>query len=200
MTFVSSIADDAAEGPVRAMYDADRTAAGAIPNYTRAFSARPDVYAAWKALNGAVKANMDPRRYELATLAAARRLRSSYCMLAHASVLLDRGLMSADALGEVAADHREADLSPVEVAVMDLADKVAADATSVTQADVDRLRELGLSDAEVFDVVAAAAMRCFFSKTLDALGVQADARFAEHLGPGLAAALTVGRPIADPEA
>jgi len=32
---------------------------------------------------------MDMRRYELATLAAARRLGSSYCMLGHGKVLAD---------------------------------------------------------------------------------------------------------------
>jgi len=36
---------------------------------------------AWHQLNGAIKESMDLRCYELATLAAARRLRSSYCML-----------------------------------------------------------------------------------------------------------------------
>jgi alkylhydroperoxidase family enzyme len=62
---------------------------------------------------------------------------------------------------------------------MDLADKVAADAPSVTQADVDRLRELGLPDAEVFDVVAAAAIRCFFTKVVDGLGFQPDAAYED---------------------
>ena len=41
-------------------------------NYERAFEKRPDVLAAWVQLNTAIKANMDLRRYELATLAAAR--------------------------------------------------------------------------------------------------------------------------------
>ena len=40
-------------------------------NYERAFAERPEVYAAWQQLNAAIKANMDLRRYELATLAAA---------------------------------------------------------------------------------------------------------------------------------
>ena len=53
-------------------------------NYERAFEARPDVYTAWGELLAAIKTNMDLRRYELATLAAARRLRSSYCSLATA--------------------------------------------------------------------------------------------------------------------
>jgi hypothetical protein len=46
------------------------------------------------------------------------------------------------------------------------------------------------------DVVLAAAARCFFSKTLDALGVRADASYSE-LAPDLREALVVGRPIAD---
>jgi alkylhydroperoxidase family enzyme len=79
---------------------------------------------------------------------------------------------------------------------MDLADKVAMDATTVTQTDVDGLRAHGLSDAEIFDVIAAAAARCFFSKMLDGLGAQADARYAELDAP-LRETLTVGRPIAD---
>jgi alkylhydroperoxidase family enzyme len=103
--------------------------------------------------------------------------------------------MQQDAVRDIVVDHREAGLDPVDVAVMDLADKVADDATSVTEADIDRLRGLGLSDPEIFDVVAAAAARCFFSKMLDGLGVEADARYAE-LEPDLRSALTVGRPIA----
>jgi alkylhydroperoxidase family enzyme len=79
---------------------------------------------------------------------------------------------------------------------MDLADKVAQDATAVTQADVDALRAHGLSDAEIFDVIAAAAARCFFSKVLDAVGAQPDAIYAELDAP-LRETLTVGRPIAD---
>ena len=46
------------------------------------------------------------------------------------------------------------------------------------------------------DVVLAASARCFFSKTLDALGVRADAKYAA-LDPALREQLVVGRPIAD---
>jgi uncharacterized peroxidase-related enzyme len=162
-----------------------------LPNFTRAFSHRPDVYAAWRQLNGAVKATMDLRRYELATLAAARRLRSSYCALAHGSVLLDQ-FLGPEAVRAIVADHHAAGLDAVDVAVMDLADKVADDATAVTQADVDELRALGLTDADVLDVVLAAAVRCFFSKVLDAVGAEPDAKYAE-LDPDVREALTVGR-------
>lgn len=56
---------------------------------------------------------------------------------------------------------------------------------------------LRLTDADILDIVLAATARCFFSKTLDALGAQPDARYAE-LAPPIRDALTVGRPIAEP--
>jgi uncharacterized peroxidase-related enzyme len=194
MTFIETVPESEAAGDVAQMYENDRALYGRVPNFTRAFSHRPGVYAAWRALNGEIKAGMDQRRYELATIAAARRLRSTYCVMAHGLVLLDN-FLAPDELTAIVADHHTAGLDAVDVAVMDLADKVADDATSVTEADIDALRAHGLSDTEIFDVVAAAAARCFFSKAVDGVGAQADAAYAELDAP-LRETLTVGRPIA----
>lgn len=161
-------------------------------NYERAFAERPEVLSAWGELNGAIKAGMDLRRYELATLAAARRLRSSYCCLAHGSVLMER---FDEPVREIALGHA-AGLDEVDVAVMALAERVVDDATSIDDSDLQPLRELGLSETEIMDVVLAAAARCFFSKTLDALDVRPDASYRE-LEPQLRDALVVGRAIAD---
>jgi len=193
MAYIETVPADSASAALAQLYDADRASFGHLPNFTRAFSLRPEVYAAWRQLNGTIKAGMDLRRYELVTLAAARRLRSSYCMLAHGSVLVDR-FMDPATVRAVVADHHAAGLEPVDVAVMDLAEKIAGDATSVTQEDIDRLRALGLTDTDIVDVVAAAAARCFFSKALDALGAEPDPEYGA-LEPGLRDALTVGRPI-----
>lgn len=157
-------------------------------NMERAFALRPEAYAVWRQLVTVVKATSDERRYELATLAAARRLRSSYCSLAHGKVLAEQfyDFESVPALPE--------GLDDADRAIMAFAEQVVADATAITAADVDELRAHGLSDGEIFDVVLAATIRCFFSKTLDALGVQPDAEYAE-LDPVFRDALTVGRPI-----
>ena len=144
-------------------------------------------------LNTAIKAGMDLRRYELATLAAARRLRSSYCCLAHGTVLLEQ---FDEPVLDIVVDHRTAGLDEVDVAVMDLAERVVDDAASIGDADLQPLRDLGLSETEIMDVVLAAAARCFFSKTLDGVGVRPDAKYHE-LEPRLREALVVGRPIAD---
>jgi len=163
-------------------------------NYVRTFASveRTDVLEAWGKLLDSINSRMDVRRYELVTLAAARRLRSSYCALAHGKVLLELG----EPVGEIARDRRSAGLDEVDVAVMDFAEKVVDDAASISEADRQKLRELGLSDAEIMDVSLAAAARCFFSKTLDAIGVLPDASFQE-LEPELREVLVVGRPIAE---
>ena len=196
MPYIDTVEEGQASGAVAEMYETDRQVFGHLPNLTKAFSLRPDVYAAWRQLNGSVRSNMELRRYELATLAAARRLRSSYCALAHGSVILNNHLLSPEGVRAVVEGGDSPELDAVDAAVIDLADKVAVDATTVTEADVDRLRSLGLTDAEILDVVLAAAMRCFFSKVLDALGAEPDARFAQ-LDPEVRDALTVGRPIAE---
>jgi alkylhydroperoxidase family enzyme len=162
-------------------------------NYERAFEPRPEVYAAWVQLNTAIKAGMDLRRYELATLAAARKLRSSYCSLAHGSVLAER---FGEPVVQIAADRSAAGLSEADIAVMDLAERVADDASSIGEADLQRLRDLGLAQEDIMDVVLAAAARCFFSKTLDGLGVLPDSSYSE-LDPAMREALVVGRPIAE---
>ena len=162
-------------------------------NFERAFEPRPEVYAAWQSLNGAIKAGMDLRRYELATLAAAHRLRSSYCCLAHGSILVEQ---FGEPVERIVLDRQNAGLDETDLAVMRLAERVVDDASSITDADLQPLRNLGLADADIMDVILAAAARCFFSKTLDALGVQPDARYRE-LGPELREALVVGRAIAE---
>jgi len=195
MTYIETVPEAEATGAVAEMYATDREQFGRLRNLTQALSAAPDIAAAWMQLNGAIKARMDLRRYELVTIAAARRLRSTYCAHAHGSILVEQ-FMEAEALRAVMADHHDAGLDAVDVAIMDYAEKIVDDAGGVTELDIERLRELGLSDGEILDVASAAAARCFFSKLLDALGVQGDASYQE-LGPELSAALTVGRPLAE---
>lgn len=162
-------------------------------NYERAFSEHADVYAAWVQLSTAIKSHMDLRRYELATLAAAQRLRSSYCSLAHGTVLMEK---FDEPVEQIARDRATAGLSDIDLAVMALAEKVVDDASAIGDADKQPLRDLGLTDEEIMDVVLAAAARCFFSKTLDAVGARPDASYGE-LPESLREVLVVGKPIAD---
>ena len=172
MAFVHTVPVDRASGDVHAMYARIEAAVGYVPNYAKLFSHRPQVMATWAAFLASIRGNMDPRRYELVTLAAARALQCSYCMLAHGAVLR-RDFYSAEQLIEITRDSAASDL---------------------TRADVQGLLDRGFSDAEIFDITAAASARCFFSKLLDALGAEADGAY-DFLEDPLKQLLTPGRPM-----
>jgi uncharacterized peroxidase-related enzyme len=165
---------------------------GYVTNYVKVFSHRPRVYRAWEQLNAAIKAEMDPVRYEVSTIGAARALHSSYCALAHGAVLARQ--LDEPTVVSIATD---ADDDPVRNAVADLGRRVAEAPSDITEADLTRLRELGFDDADILDVILAAAARCFFSSVLEAAGAEPDAVYAK-LSPPLREALTVGRPIESP--
>jgi uncharacterized peroxidase-related enzyme len=138
---------------------------------------------------------MDRRRFEIATIAAARALRSTYCTAAHSKFLRD--ICSDErSLDLIAADPSGATLDDQDRAVYEFAGKVAADASSVTQSDIDDLRTVGLSDPEIADVVFAAAARSFFTRVLDGLGAQLDSETAATFSPDLLDTMIVGRPPA----
>ena len=193
MTFIRTISPADAEGSVREMYEQAQSRFGYVPNWTQAFSLRPAVLDGWATLLRSVQSHLPMRSYELATLAAARALRSSYCALAHGSVLASK-VFDAPTVTAIATDAPATPLEPGERALMAFAEKVARAADQITAADVEALRSHGYRDEEIFDVAAAAAARCFFSKLLDAVGAQADSTFKE-LDPALRSALIVGRPI-----
>ena len=193
MPFTRSADPDQEPGQLADLFAADRRFWGYLPNSATTFGVRPAVYAAWRQLNGAIKAGMPARRYELATLAAAVELRSSYCSLAHGKVLAEDHL-SEDQVVAIAAGGVDR-LSAEDAAIVTLARHVVRNAPGVTARDLESLRIAGLGDDEIFDVILATAARCFFSTALDATGTQPDAAF-NGLPDRVRDALTVGRPRA----
>jgi alkylhydroperoxidase family enzyme len=108
-------------------------------------------------------------------------------------VLVEEYMSEEEVIGLVY-DPDSALIAPVDRAVVALARKIVGGAEDISDADIARLRDCGLNDEEIFDVIVTVAARCFFSKTLDATGTTPDAEF-EKLPPPLRDALTVGRPI-----
>jgi uncharacterized peroxidase-related enzyme len=193
MSFLRTVSEGEATGDVAVNYQKDIERVGYLPNYSRTFSLHPAAYQAWRGLIASIAKPMDPRRYEIATVGAARRLRSSYCSLAHGEILAEEH-MEPSVVARIAEDPDHPPLDETEAQVFRFATKVADDATSVTEEDIAALRSVGLSDRDILDVALASAARCFFSKVLDATGTLADSVFNE-MDPELRDALTVGRPI-----
>ncbi|WEO78492.1 carboxymuconolactone decarboxylase family protein [Cryobacterium sp. SO2] len=172
MAIISTPTAAEATGATARFYAEDLDDQGYVASHTRAMSLNPEAYAAWEALIHAIAGPMDKRRYELVTLAAALGTRSRHCRLAHGRKSL-RYFSEAE-LVRIALDFHDAGLSEVEIAMMDFAQKVGADASAMTDADSLRLRALGLSDREIVDVALAAAARNYFSRAVQALAVDVD--------------------------
>lgn len=192
MIFIDTIPPDSAEGEVAAMYLRQQAAWGYVPNYAKAFCHRPEVMARWGQLLAEIKRPMDKRRFELATFAAAYQLGNSACALAHGKAL--REFFDDEQICAIAECRDEGILTDAEQAMLRFVRQIASDASRVTPDQVATLKEYGYSNGEIFDIAATVAGRAFFTKILDALGVEPDSSFLA-IDESLRVGLTVGRPI-----
>jgi hypothetical protein len=76
-SFFRTIPVEEATGKVKELYDDDLKRHGRVRGATQMLSLRPEVSAAWRALDGALQSTLEPRHYELAPLAAAVGVRCS---------------------------------------------------------------------------------------------------------------------------
>ena len=194
MAFVSTVPASEAQDAVRDMYARQPKALGYVPGYAKIFSLRPELMRLWADLQRGIRRHIAPREFELATLAAAKALRSTNCSLAHGAFLLEyfsqKEVMTILAGNGVCAGV----ISRKDEALMNFSQLVALDASASTQADIDELREVGFGDEEIFDIAATAAARAFFTKLLDGLGSDADHAYPQFQN-GLRDHLIVGRGI-----
>lgn len=192
MAFIDTIPAAEAQGELRAMYLRQQSAWGYVPNYAKVFCHRPEVMARWGQLLAEIKRPMDKRRFELVTFAVAHELRHSACALQHGRVLKE--FVSEAQVLAIAEGRLDGVLSEGEAAMLGFARQIARDAPRVSAAHVASLEQHGYSAAEIFDIAAAAAGRAFFTKLLDALGVQPDSPFLA-CEEAFRRALTLGRAI-----
>jgi uncharacterized peroxidase-related enzyme len=170
MSIIETTDPAEASGTVAEIYSKDLNDLGYVAEYTRVMSVNPEAYLAWEQLMKAIVAQLGMRRYELVTLAAAKGVRSSHCRLAHGRKTLK--VMDEAELEPIAGDYHEAGLSEAEVAMMEYAERISGDSASMTDADTERLRQLGFTDREIVDITLAAAARNYFSRAIQALGVE----------------------------
>lgn len=165
---------DEVEGHAGDMYASDLAADGFVFGHTRAMAINPEAHAAFEALVRAVVPSIGVRVFELATLGAARGIRSPHCLLAHGRKTLRAGVMEPDQLARLARDYRDADLDDADIAVMEYAERLSTDAAAMTDRDTQALRDAGFTDRQIVDITLAAAVRNYFSRTLLALAVPID--------------------------
>ncbi|NIB42385.1 peroxidase [Pseudomaricurvus alkylphenolicus] len=193
MSFIETLGNQQAAEEVKAMYRQLQGQRDYLPNYAKVYCYRPRLMQAWAELQSCIQETIEHRRFELVTLAAALALKNSYCSLAHGDLLRRKYYSDAELQAIVSGDDSNP-LNDADQAMMVFATKLVADSSAIEQSDIDELRRLGFSDAEIFDIAASASARCFFAKLSDALGVMPDAAF-DSMPESLRELLLVGRAI-----
>lgn len=172
MSIIETVPGAAATGELAHIYADDTRTMGYVPSHTKALATNPEAYTAWRAMQSAIAGSLGLRRYELVTLATARTLGSSACLLAHGRKAL--AVMPEADLLRLLRGPGYAGVSPAEQAMMAYAATLSGNSAAMDDGDARSLRDAGFSDREIVDVTLAAAARNFFSRALQALAVDVD--------------------------
>jgi alkylhydroperoxidase family enzyme len=122
--------------------------------------------------------------------AAAAAVGDSYCSMAWGKKLAEAA--SPEVAAAVIKGGSEG-LSDDEKALADWARLVARDPNTITDDDVQCLREAGFQDGQIFAITAFVALRLAFATVNDALGTAPDQELDESLADEVRSAVSFGR-------
>ena len=134
--------------------------AGFIPNVFLAFARRPAEWRAFFAYHDALllkeTGSLSKGDREMIIVATSAVNQCLYCVVAHGAILriYEKKPLVAD---QVAVNHRKADISPRQRAMLDFALKVCTASHTVEEADFEVLRAHGFSDDDIWDIGAITA-------------------------------------------
>ncbi|MBV8037115.1 MAG: hypothetical protein JOY88_18895 [Pelomonas sp.] len=162
-------------------------------NLTKAWAWRPDVFDGFAALRSELtsQSTLSKRELTLLVCATASELGDAYCALAWGRTLAQS--TSEDVAAAVISDLPSLELGERDQALTSWARKVVRDPNATTAADVQSLRDSGLSEREIFEATLFVAFRLAFSTVNDALGVKPDRELVELVPKHVRAAIDFGR-------
>ena len=133
---------------------------GFVPNVFLALAHRPDEFRAFFAYHDALMlrpSGLSKGEKEMIVVATSGANKCLYCVVAHGAILriYEKKPTIAD---QVAVNHRKADITPRQCAMLDFAMKVCLDSASVGEADFEALRAHGFSDEDIWDIGAITAL------------------------------------------
>ena len=177
----------------QALYDEDVKETGYVWNVSRLWAYQPDTMEHLFALmSQAFKpSGLDFRQRGILVTAAASTLGDSYCSLAWGAKLSDA---SDPTLAAGALNGHDNGLTDQEKAMASWARKVVKDPNATTPADIQGLRDAGLTDSQIFAITAFVALRMAFSTVNDALGASPDVQLVEAARAAITQSVTYGRP------
>lgn len=163
--------------------------AGFVPHVFLALAHRPDELRAFLAYHDALLLKTElpasedgtPRglskgEREMIIVATSGANNCLYCVVAHGAILrvYEKKPLLAD---QIAVNHRKADITPRQRAMLDFAMKVCLASAAVEEADFRALREHGLNDEDIWDIAAITAFFGLSNRMANVIGMRPNDEF-----------------------
>ena len=171
---LADLPDDLRE-PIEAI--ADKT--GFVPNVFLALAHRPDELRAFMAYHDALMerdSGLTKGERELIVVATSAVNDCQYCVVAHGAIARIR-TKDPRIADQVAVNHRKADLSDRQHAMLAFAVKVAEQSQDVTEDDLAALRGHGFSDDDIWDITAIAALFALSNRLANVASIRPNDEF-----------------------
>jgi uncharacterized peroxidase-related enzyme len=170
---------DALPEDIRSRILAVHEKAGFIPNVFLAWAHRPDEFRAFFAYHDALlekKGGLSKAEREMIVVATSARNHCHYCVIAHGAILRIRAKdpLLAD---QIAVNYLNADLTARQRAMLDFAVKVAERSHDVDDADFAALRAQGLTEDEIWDIGAIAALFALSNRMANLMALRPNEQF-----------------------
>jgi uncharacterized peroxidase-related enzyme len=154
--------------------------AGFVPNVFLALAHRPAEWRAFMAYHDALllkdtgSLSKGEREMIIVTTSAANQC--LYCVVAHGAILrvYEKAPLVAD---QVAVNHRKADITPRQKAMLDFAMKVCTASHTVDEADFETLRGHGFDDEDIWDIGAITAFFGLSNRMANLTGMRPNDEF-----------------------
>ena len=153
--------------------------AGFVPNVFLALAHRPAEWRAFMAYHDALllkEGGLTKGEREMIIVATSAANQCLYCVVAHGAILrvYEKKPLIAD---QLAINHRKADITPRQRAMLDFAMQVCEASHTVDEADVQSLRDHGFSDDDIWDIAAITAFFGLSNRMANVSGMRPNDEF-----------------------
>ena len=165
---------------IRARIVETQEKAGFVPNVFLTLAHRPAEWRAFFAYHDALMLKEDSGltkgEREMIVVAISGRNHCLYCVVAHGAILriYEKKPLVAD---QVAVNHRKADISPRQRAMLDFAMKVATASQSIVDEDFTALTAHGFSAEDAWDIGAIAAFFALSNRMANVIAMRPNDEF-----------------------
>ena len=158
---------------------AEQEKSGFVPNVFLTLAYRPDEFRAFFAYHDALMdkdGGLTKAEREMIVVATSSANQCHYCVVAHGAILRIRA-KNPQIADQIAVNHRKADITPRQRAMLDFAMKVSTEAEKISEQDFGDIARHGFSDDDIWDIAAISAFFALSNRMANVTGMRPNDEF-----------------------